>query len=69
MLSCSADQKMGKVCCEKYLKNVNHNINFWKYFYSVTLYTENAEQKAALHFTLSASHLIIDMKIQKCIFY
>jgi len=65
----SADHKMGKDCCENYLKNINHNINFRKCFYSVTLYIENAEQKAALRLTLSSSHLIIDVKIQKYIFY
>lgn len=36
------------------LKNINHNINIWKCFYSATLDIENAEQQAALHFTLSS---------------
>lgn len=53
-ISHAADQKMGKDCCENDLKNINHNLNFWEYFYSVTLYIENAKQKAALHFTLSS---------------
>lgn len=33
---------------------MNHNINFWKYFCLVTLCIGNAEQKVALHFTLSS---------------
>lgn len=43
-----------RVTMRSILKNINHNINIWKCFYSVTLYIENAEQQAALHFTLSS---------------
>lgn len=53
-MSHAEEQKMGKDCCENNLKNINHNMNIWEYFYSVTLYIENEEQKAALCLTYSS---------------